>query len=49
MVLKFKVSKSTKVFKIALRRLIDDYPKIKGTSLSLHYPLKKLETDKESM
>ena len=29
MVLKFKVNKSTIVFKIALSRLIDDYPKIR--------------------
>ena len=32
-----KVSKSTIMFKTALSRLIDDYPKIKGSSLSLHY------------
>ena len=37
MVSSFKVSKSTIVFKITLRRLIDDYPKIKDSSLSLHY------------
>ena len=37
MVLKFKVSKSTIMFKIALSRLIDDYPKIKDSSLSLYY------------
>ena len=37
MVLKFKVSKSTIMFKIALSSLIDDYPKIKDSSLSLHY------------
>ena len=37
MVPKFKVSKSTIVFKIALSRLIDDYPKIKDSSLLLHY------------
>ena len=35
-----KVSKSTIMFKTALSRLIDDYPKIKDSSLSLHY-LKK--------
>ena len=35
-----KVSKSTIMFKTALSRSIDDYPKIKGSSLSLHY-LKK--------
>ena len=36
-VTKFKVSKSTILFKIALSRLIDKYPKIKNSSLSLHY------------
>ena len=48
MVLKFKVRKSMIVFKIALTRLIDDYPKIKDSSLSLHYFLKKLEIDERS-
>ena len=33
MILKFKVSKSTIVFKIAFGRLIDDYPKIKDSLL----------------
>ena len=37
MVLKFNVSKSTVVFKIALKKLIDDFAKIKDSSLSLHY------------
>ena len=37
MVLKFKVSKSTIMFKIALSSLIDDYPKIEDSSLSLLY------------
>ena len=37
MVTKFKVSKSTIVFKIAFCRFIDEYPKIKNSSLSLHY------------
>ena len=37
MVSNFKVSKSTIVFKITLSRLIGDYPKIKDSSLSLHY------------
>ena len=46
MILKFRVNKSTMVFKIVLSRLIDDYPKIKDSSLSLHYFLKKLGTDK---
>ena len=49
MVLKFKVRKSMIVFKIALTRLIDDYPKIKDSSLSLHYFLKKLEIDERSL
>ena len=49
MVLKFKVSKSMIVFKIALTRLIDDYPKIKDSSLSLRYFFKKLEIDKRSL
>ena len=40
---KFKVSKSTIVFKIALKKLIDDYPKIKNSSLSLHYFKKHLK------
>ena len=47
MVSKFKVSKSTIVFKIALCRLIDDYPKIKDSSLSLHYFKKHLKLIKE--
>ena len=34
---KFNVSKSTIMFKIALNKLIDEYPKIKNSSLSLHY------------
>ena len=37
MVPKFKVNKTTIVFKIALSRLIDHYPKIKDSSLSLQY------------
>ena len=47
MVSKFKVSKSTIVFKIALSRLIDDYPKIKDSSLPLHYFKKHLKLIKE--
>ena len=47
MVSKFKVSKSTIVFKIALKKLIDDYPKIKNSSLSLHYFKKHLKLIKE--
>ena len=46
-VTKFKVSKSTIVFKIALCRLIDEYPKIKNSSLSLHYLKKHLKLIKE--
>ena len=37
MVLKFNVRKSTIVFKIALKKLMDHFPKIKDSSLSLHY------------
>ena len=47
MVSKFKVSKYTIVFKIALSRLIDNYPKIKDSLLSLHYFLKNLKLVKE--
>ena len=47
MVTKFKVSKSTIVFKIALCKLIDKYPKIKNSSLSLHYFKKHLKLIKE--
>ena len=47
MVLKFHVSKSTIVFKIALKKLIDDFPKIKNSSLSLYYFLKNLKLIKE--
>ena len=41
MVLKFLVSKSTIVFKIALKKLIGDFPKIKDLSLYHHYYFKK--------
>ena len=44
---KFKVSKSTIVFKIAFKKLIDDYPKIENSSLSLHYFIKHLKLIKE--
>ena len=37
MVLKFNVRKSTIVFKIASKKLMDHFPKIKDSSLSLHY------------
>ena len=36
MVLKFGVSKSTIVFKTALKKLIDDFPKTENSLLSLH-------------
>ena len=44
---KFKVRKSTIEFKIALSRLIDEYPNIKYSSLSLHYFKKHLKSIKE--
>ena len=44
MVLKFAVRKVTIVFKIALGKLIDNYPKIKISSLSLHYFKRYLKT-----
>ena len=47
MVLKFKVSISTIMFKAALTSLIDNYPRIKDSSLSLHYFFKKLKAIKE--
>ena len=47
MVSKFNVSKSTIVFKIALKKLIADFPRIKDSSLSLHYLKKKLKLIKE--
>ena len=37
MVSKLNVSKSTIVFKNALKKLIEDFPRIKDSSLSLHY------------
>ena len=37
MVLKFNVSKSIIMFKIALSKIIDNHPKIKDSSLSLYY------------
>ena len=43
MVLEFNVIKSTIMFKIALSKLIDHYPKIKDSSLSLHYFFKKIK------
>ena len=46
-VTKFKVSKSTIVFKIALSKLIAKYPKIKNSLLLLHYFKKHLKLIKE--
>ena len=47
MVLKFNVSKSTIVFKIALSKLIDNYPKIKNSALSILYIKKQLKAIRE--
>ena len=47
MAFKFNASKSTIMFKIALSKLIDDYPKIKNSSLSLHYFKKHLKIIRE--
>ena len=47
MVSKFNVSKPTIVFKIASSKLTDDYPKIKDSSLSLHYFKKHFKLMKE--
>ena len=49
MVSKFNVSKSTIVFQIALKKLIDDFPRIKESSLSLHYFFKKTKIDNVSL
>ena len=46
-VLKFNVSKSAIVFKNALKNLIDDFPKTKDSSLSIHYFKKNLKLIKE--
>ena len=47
MVFKFSISKSTVMFKIALSKLIGNYPRIKNSSLSLHYFKKNLKTISE--
>ena len=47
MVSKFGVSNSTIVLKIALVKLINEYPKLKISSLSLHYFKKYLKTIRE--
>ena len=44
MVSRLGVSKLTIVFKIALFKLINNYPKVKNSSLSLHYFKKYLKT-----
>ena len=49
MVTKFKVSKSTIVFKIPLCRLIDEHPEIKNSWFSLQYFKKTLEINKRSL
>ena len=46
-VLKFNVSKSAIVFKNALKNLIDDFPKTKDSSLSIHCFKKNLKLIKE--
>ena len=48
-VLKFRVSKSTIVFKLTLKKLINDFPKIKNSWLSLHYLKKEFKTDQRNM
>ena len=47
MVLKLNVSKSIIAFKITLKKLIDDFPEIKDSSLSLHYFHKNLKLIQE--
>ena len=47
MVLKFNVSKSIMVFKIDLSKLIDNYPKIKNSLLSLHCFKKYLKMNRD--
>ena len=49
MVTNFKERKSMIVFKIDLCKLIDEYPEIKNSSLSLHYFKKTLEINKGSL
>ena len=48
MAFKFNVSKSTMMSKIASNKLADDYPKIKNSSLSLHYFKKHLKMIRET-
>ena len=49
MVLKFKVSKSMIVVKIALSRLVEDYPKIMSTLFRSIIFLKNLEIVERSL
>ena len=47
MVSRFGVSNATIVFKIALFKLINNYPKIKNSSLSPHYFKRYSQTIRE--
>ena len=47
MVLKFGVGKSTRIVKTASVRLINNYPKVRNSSSSLHYSKKYLKTIRE--
>ena len=47
MVLQFCVSKLTRVFRIAFFKLINNYPEIKNSSLSLHYFKRYLKAIRE--
>ena len=47
MVLQLCVSKLTRVFRIAFFKLINNYPEIKNSSLSLHYFKRYLKTIRE--
>ena len=45
MVLKFNVRKSTIVFKIALKKIIEDFPRMKNCSLSILFLKKKKKNE----
>ena len=49
MVLKPNVSKSTIVFKIALKNLVNDFPRATNSSVSLHYFFEKIEIDQRNL
>ena len=49
MVLKLNVSKSTIVFKIALKNLVNDFPRTTNSSVSLHYFFEKIEIDQRNL